>query len=371
MNSVDVSPLAVLLEQGAEGGVFPSARACVLHRGKILYAGGTVSAESRFDLASVTKVLSTTALLCQLSGRKQIDIDTPLRTFFPGAAAGDVSLADLAFHRSGLPAFVPFFESAFLRMPTLRADALIPSERALARQATLEAALSIAPVTEVGQSSVYSDLGFIILGAVVEATQKTPLDELFEQLLAKPLGLTATSFRRPSHALTDDDIVKTQEQRPREPAPGQEGMWTTSSLSATRRLVDDDNAFVLDGVAGHAGLFGTADDVARFGQAVLEGQVQSPSGWSVDSTPGSTRTFGFDTPSLEGASCGSRVGRGPRGAIGHLGFTGTSLWIDFDRQLVVALLTNRTALGRHNLLIRKFRPRFHDAVAELVDAGTR
>lgn len=118
----------------------------------------------------------------------------------------------------------------------------------------------------------------------------------------------------------------------------------------------------MNGVAGHAGLFGSARDVARFGQAVLEGRVKPPrEGWVRDKTPGSTRTFGFDTPSEVGASCGQRFG--PR-AIGHLGFTGTSLWVDFDRELVVVLLTNRVIFGRANVQIRQFRPRFHDAVLD-------
>jgi CubicO group peptidase (beta-lactamase class C family) len=123
----------------------------------------------------------------------------------------------------------------------------------------------------------------------------------------------------------------------------------------------------MDGVSGHAGLFGTAADVATFGQAVLEGRVcRPPSPWAPDArVAGSTRARGFDTPSDEGASCGPRFGRaGPRGAIGHLGFTGTSLWLDLDRGLVVALLTNRVALGRGNLRLRDFRPRFHDAVLD-------
>jgi CubicO group peptidase (beta-lactamase class C family) len=143
-------------------------------------------------------------------------------------------------------------------------------------------------------------------------------------------------------------------------------LWSVPERPTQPCEVDDDNAWCLDGVSGHAGLFGTALDVARFGQAVLEGRWTPPTPWARDaSTPGSTRAFGFDTPSLEGSSCGGRFGRrGPLGAIGHLGFTGTSLWIDLDRHLVVAFLTNRVALGRANIRIREFRPRVHDAVLD-------
>lgn len=136
--------------------------------------------------------------------------------------------------------------------------------------------------------------------------------------------------------------------------------------------VDDDNAFVMDGVAGHAGLFGTCHDVARFGQEVLEGVAgQSPlaskEAWQAcvtrdTETPHSTRAWGFDTPSESDSSAGQWLGQKPPGAVGHLGFTGTSLWVDLNRQLVVALVSNRTFLGRDNLRLKAFRPRFHDEV---------
>jgi CubicO group peptidase (beta-lactamase class C family) len=143
-------------------------------------------------------------------------------------------------------------------------------------------------------------------------------------------------------------------------------MWDVPTKPTRPAEVDDDNAWAMDGVSGHAGLFGTALDVAKTGQAVLEGRLASPVPWGRDvGTPDSTRALGFDTPSAEGATCGPRFGRaGPKGAIGHTGFTGTSLWIDLDRELVVALCTNRVALGRANVKIREFRPRFHEAVLD-------
>jgi CubicO group peptidase (beta-lactamase class C family) len=145
--------------------------------------------------------------------------------------------------------------------------------------------------------------------------------------------------------------------------------------------VDDDNAWTMDGVAGHAGLFGQAGDVARFGQAVLDeadgaGRLAPRWLWARAlardaETPGSTRALGFDTrrpgDAPAGASTGRYVGGTPPGAVGHLGFTGVSLWIDLGRRLVVALCTNRTAQGRADLRLREFRPRFHDAVVEALD----
>jgi CubicO group peptidase (beta-lactamase class C family) len=151
--------------------------------------------------------------------------------------------------------------------------------------------------------------------------------------------------------------------------------------------VDDDNAWVMDGVAGHAGLFGTAPDVAALGQAVLDdrdgaGRLAPPGLWAAAlardrTTPGSTRALGFDTrePGDPGgaSSAGRRLGARAPGAVGHTGFTGTSLWIDLARRVVVALCTNRTAgpRGRAETGIREFRPRFHDAVVEALDLDGR
>jgi serine-type D-Ala-D-Ala carboxypeptidase len=354
-------PLDLLLFEGKSSRVFESARASVWHQGTCVFEGGTVPAEARFDLASVTKVMCTTALLCRLAQSDASLLHKTLGHFFPQAAAGHVSLLDLTYHRSGLPAFVPFFEPVLIAGPELQSDERLPEARSLAAGNVRSQILQIAPQHAPGQRTEYSDVGFLLLGLVLEHVSGLPLDRLFIEELAHPLALHHTAFRRPSQPDEAHQVIDTQRARPREPAPGQP-QWKVASAPTVRQLVDDDNAFVLDGVAGHAGLFGTADDVARFGQAILNGRISSPVGWAQDTTPGSTRTFGFDTPSAEQSSCGAHFGRGTTPAIGHLGFTGTSLWIDFDRQLVVALLSNRTFYGRHNLAIRHFRPQFHDAV---------
>ncbi len=328
-----------LLQRGVDEGAFPLARLEVFHAGRHVISTGNAAADCVFDIASVTKVMSTTALLLDLS----LPVDAPIQRWLPDARI-EATLADLAFHRSGLPAFRPFFADP------------VPDP--------LAGALSATKLHE--RAVVYSDLGFILLGAVLEAATNTPLDALFTQRIAAPLGLSAGYRRRSSCLPLPRSFAPTGETRPREPAPGQEGLWNVPCVPTGLAEVDDDNAWVMDGVSGHAGLFSTALDVARFGQAVLEGRWAPAGGWQVDTTtPGSTRAFGFDTPSQEGASAGARFGKlGPRGAIGHLGFTGTSLWIDFDRSLVVAFLTNRVALGRANVRIREFRPLVHDAVLD-------
>lgn len=351
--------LSDLLERGVIDSVFPLASAEVFFEGQRVYSGGNAQEDTLFDLASLTKVLCTTALICSTN------LFGPIRRWLPEAVT-DASTEDLLFHRSGLPAFVPYFAEELNAAPALfEANCPIPMRRQI-RDRVLTRAAGTAPQSPPGAQALYSDIGFILLGAALEAALRLPLDELFDTRVARPLKLSA-HFRRLSAALPlPGSLAATGSLRPREPAPGQEGLWSVSPRPARAGEVDDDNAYVLDGVSGHAGLFGTALDVAHFGQAILDGAISPPKPWAVDrSTPGSTRALGFDTPGTDSPSCGPRFGtKGPRGAIGHLGFTGTSLWIDFDRRLVVALLTNRVALGRSNLRIREFRPRFHDSVLD-------
>ncbi len=352
--------LEALLQRGVDDGVYPLARLEVFHRGKHALSLGNAEAATVFDLASVTKVMSTTALVLDT----RVPIETavlPLSPTLSPARGEGVSLEDLLFHRSGLPAFLSYFEREMLAHPDLF-DGPQPELREAVRRSVIARVTATPPERAAGVQSVYSDLGFILLGAWLEKHTQTPLDRLFTERIAKPLGLSA-GYRRISAAPELPTLfAPTGKTRPREPAPGQEGMWKVPERPTEPCQVDDDNAWVMDGVSGHAGLFGTALDVATYGQAILEGKWAPPGGWSRDKTPGSTRAQGFDTPSAEGASCGQRFGN--KRAIGHLGFTGTSLWIDLDRELVVAFLTNRVALGRANVRIRAFRPLVHDAVLD-------
>ena len=368
-------PLQVLLDAGVKEGAFPSAQAVVLHRGAEVFSGtaGPVDAATPFDLASLTKVMCTTALFLRGWGQGRVGPSTPLSRLFPGtpAAEAGVTLADLLYHRSGLPAWLPYFARVMPAVPELF-DAATPRAtweevRAEVRKAVLACGLRRPRGTE----AVYSDVGFLQLGFALEVLLGAPLDALFAEQVAGPLGLSST-FRRITAQLRGDQLPQTGGTRPREPAPGQETMWTPFPVRSSRPgEVDDDNAWVLDGVAAHAGLFGPAEDVARFGQMLLEelagaGRIAPAPLWAMalardGQVPGSSRALGFDTPAPP-ASAGTFIGNLAPGAVGHTGFTGTSLWVDLGRQLVVALTTNRTAHGRGNLALRDFRPRFHDAV---------
>ena len=373
-----VAVLQELLDQGVELGLFPAAQAVVLHGGLQVFGGvaGEARGDTRFDLASLTKVMSTTPLFLRLWTRGKVGPETPLSRFFPGSpvAEAGATVADLLYHRSGLPAFVPLFADALLRHPELLQPGCSASLRATVREEVVRAAAATPLAAPVGTRAVYSDVGFILLGEVLAQAGDAPLDVLYGREVAEPLGLSAR-YQRLSDFPADGRAAPTGAMRPREPAPGQEGLWPElPSAPAVPGEVDDDNAWMMDGVAGHAGLFGTAVDVARLGQAVLAdctnaGHLAPGPLWhralATDlKVPGSTRSMGFDSPSKEGSSAGHYLGSQPPGAVGHLGFTGTSLWVDLRHALVVALVTNRVAQGRTENRIREFRPVFHDAVME-------
>lgn len=378
--------LEALLVRGVASGIFPCARAAVRLRGEAVFDGGAggATADTVFDLASLTKVVGPTTVFLGLWGEDRIGLETPAARHFPDSAPGraGVTVGDLLYHRAGLPAFVPFFAEVMRECPRLFDPDCPLAVREAVRRRVVEQALA-APLTERPRArAVYSDVGFIILGELLAAAGGASLDALVGERVAVPLGL-GTRFRRLSVIPILDPvaarIAPTGTTRPREPAPGQEGLWAPLEPHPSGAgEVDDDNAWVLDGVAGHAGLFGTAADVAAFGQAVLEelegaGRIAPAGLWERalrrdPETPGSTRAMGFEAllpaDDRAGSSAGRYLGAAPPGAVGHLGFTGVSLWIDRARQLVVALCTNRIALGRRETRIREFRPRFHDAVVE-------
>src|SRR5215467_14489263 len=373
------SQLQSMLDAGVQRNLFPSAQAVVLHRGARVFEGvaGDAQPATLFDLASLTKVMCTTSAFMSLWNEQKVSLERDLSAFFPKTPVGraQISLADLLYHRSGLPAFVPFFAPVMGAFPALFSPSCPAVIRAHARNEVVEAAKSTHPSS--ARIATYSDVGFILLGEALSKASGLALDALYQERVAAKLELSLHFRRLSERKPIVDPIASTGATRPREPAPGQENLWSIESHPSVEGEVDDDNAWAMDGVAGHAGLFGTAGDVATFGQAVLDevrgrARLAAPALWvraleRDAGTPGSTRAFGFDTcrpgdPPAE-ASAGRWLGQVAPGAVGHLGFTGVSLWIDRAREVVVALCTNRTALGRDNTRIRAFRPRFHDAVA--------
>lgn len=371
--------LQSLLDQGVTEGMFPSAQATVLRDGEVVFRGvsGGATFDTHYDLASVSKAMATATLFVTLWSEGKVGPESPLSRFLPNspAALSGITLADLLYHRSGLPAYVPFFAPVMKHVPELLDPACPASARAEVRAEIVRAAEQMPLSRPRGEKAVYSDVGFILLGEALARAGGAPLDLLFDQRVAGPLALR-THFRRLSAPKPDVPLAPSGTKRPRDPAPGHEGLWEpVEQKPSFPGEVDDDNAFALDGVAGHAGLFGTADDVAKFGQAILEEyggrSLFAPMPlWRRalardSSVPESTRAMGFDTPSAVGSSAGALLGTTPPGAVGHLGFSGCSLWIDLARRLVVALNTNRTLFGHQELRLRGFRPVFHDAAVTL------
>jgi serine-type D-Ala-D-Ala carboxypeptidase len=307
-----------------------------------------------FDLASLTKVMVTTAIAMLLYDRGRSrgqpgisDLDERLGDILPGFVVGmapgshkeRVSLRMLLAHSSGLPGYGRLFEDH--RTP----------------QAILNAALHTPLEAQPGTRAEYSDIGFIILGKALEVLASEQTVSLFSREIATPLGLETARFCPPPDwrsyiPPTEDDRVYRRR--------------------VIQGEVQDENCYALGGVAGHAGLFSNTLDVLRFAACILaEGRSKhgphlfQPETVRLFATrqaepAGTSRALGWDTPS-EPSSSGKHFSQT---SIGHLGYAGTSLWIDPERKLAAVLLTNRTWPDRANQAIQTVRPAFHDALAE-------
>lgn len=314
-----------------------------------------IAAETVFDIASITKVVCTTAAAMLLYQRGVLELDTPLGELLPGFVIGRglgehayaVTIRHLLAHNSGLPGYVELFRIATTPEGILRACLQLPLE------------------AEPGTRAVYSDPGFILLGKALEVLTRESLAAWVQREVFDPLNLRATGFNPASDARalispTEDD--KTLRQR------------------RIQGEVQDENAWVLKGIAGHAGIFSNVPDLLRFAAAVLAASQSGPGGDSpaepLFSRPtveefaerqgpaGSSRALGWDTPS-ENSSAGHYFSSH---SIGHLGYSGCSLWIDLDAEIAVVLLTNRTWPDRSSQIIRQVRPAFHDAVRDALQS---
>lgn len=342
--------------------------------GTVLPGGAAVDAATPFDLASLTKV-TTAMTIGVLVDRHGLDLDTPVGAWLHDATFGGATIRQLLSHTAGLPAWAPWFEAARKHPDCagLWPDGIGDTDRRQAVALVRRAALATYP-RETGR--VYSDLGFLALGWAIEAITGSYLDAAVDELLLQPLRLSGALRYHRLRGAPLPLAPATGVTRPRPPAEGQEG--TYEAPDPTPRPdpgeVDDDNAWALGGVAGHAGLFGSAEAIATLGFALIEDAAgrgrllrQETAALLVtadDVTP--PRTMGLDV-ATPGGTAGA-LGDGPRGAVGHLGFTGTSLWLDLDRQAAVALCTNRTFPDRgHAAEVRALRVAWHDAVATWLD----
>lgn len=338
-----------LLESFRERGAFPGGVLAVGHRraparlhafGRLTYDADAppVSADTIYDLASLTKVVATTTMAMILVDEGRLDLDQPVRELLPGFTGPGkeaVTVRHLLTHSSGLPSGGPLYREI------------------RGRAAYLERIQAIDLEYPPGSRSTYSDFGMILLGEVLERIAGQPLEAFVHGRVLAPLGMRDTRFRPP------------EELWPRI-APTEHDPWRGRLVHGE---VHDENTFAMGGVAPHAGLFGTAGDLARFARMLLDGGTSEGRRIVSRETvalftrragiPGSDRALGWDTKSAEGSSAGTLFSAR---SFGHTGFTGTSIWIDPERELFVILLTNRVHPTRDNNLIREARPAVADAV---------
>ena len=345
--SVFAGPQGVL-RNAIRDGAFPAAVVEVGHHNVVLWRESfghlshkadaiPASLNTVFDLASLTKVLATTTLAMRAIDRGKLKVDDALVNWLAewrGEDRKQVTIRHLLAHSSGLTAHLPFFNDCRGRVEFEPAICTMP--------------LEYSP----GSQSLYSDLGFVLLGFVLEDAEGKRLDVQFAEL-AECYDWGELRFRpptawRPRTAATEIDKLR--------------GRLLVGE-------VHDGNSWALGGIAGHSGLFGTAAAVGRFARTMLAGfrgeaTFARPETFSIFTTPtdviGSSRALGWDMMRRT-SSCGTRMSSV---SVGHTGFTGTSLWIDPTVDLYIALLTNRVYPTANNDAILRVRPAFHDAVIE-------
>jgi len=332
MSAARLKSIDRLVSRGIISGGYPGASVVVGRKGAAVWQKGfgrltwnsssdRVTTETIYDLASLTKVVATTSALMILFDEGKIHLDDPVHTYIPeftGGQKDSITLRQLLEHRSGLPADRELWHLA--------------NSPDGARAAVFDTPLECHP----GDCFIYSDLGAILLGVVVERVSGESLDSFVRERIYSPLGMTNTFFK-PADSLKSGT------------APTE---LASARGYALRGEVHDENAYALGGVAGHAGLFSTAADLAIFAQMMLNGGEYNGTRIISDSTVKIFTSRASGSRALGWAMADGQWGSGrylSDRAYGHVGFTGTSIWIDPDREMFVILLTNRVyeARARH------------------------
>ncbi len=316
-------------------------------------AGKVIHRKTLFDLASLTKPLCTTLSVLHLIATGKLHWDTPCLVLLDPAVPFEkraVTLRNILNHCSGLPAYKPYFEKC---LPEYSQEAAV----GLIRQ-IMEEPLEYLPET----ICRYSDLGFILLGGLIEHLTEQSLAVFYRTVITDPLELTNNlRFLPHNQPLFLDKLTVAATER---------CTWRNALIQGE---VHDEHCWLMGGVSGHAGLFGTVDGVLTLCELLLDiwkDRATHPAFPNallqqalISKHPSESWCLGFDTPSPGISSCGSLFS--PR-SVGHLGFSGTSFWIDPDRDIIVVLLTNRIHPSRENIKIRTFRPFFHDYLMEKI-----
>ncbi len=363
-------PLRSSLNQAVIGGIFPGAvlairqggePVCVIPAGRLSTdpPGSAVTSSTIYDLASLTKPLATVTAMALLVQRGQCRLDDRVDSVLhelQGAAAGPATLRQLLTHSSGLSGWRGFYER-------LSRNASLPSSPEARAEVGRQVLYLIAQEGLIygrGERSVYSDLGFMLLGQIVERLSGAPLDRFVCEQIVQPLNAPPLCFLP-----TDSEGESRKKSMIGSIAPTERDFWRGRLLCGE---VHDENAAALGGVAGHAGLFGTAEAVLALTgtwlaayhrkSSILNPEVVLDFSKRQLNIPGSSWAIGWDTPSSPSSS-----GRyfSPE-SFGHLGYTGTSVWIDPACELEVVLLSNRVHPTRRNEGIRTYRPMIHDLV---------
>jgi serine-type D-Ala-D-Ala carboxypeptidase len=360
--------------EAIEQGAIPGATLTVRAGADIAYEGAfgfrsvipersPMRLETVFDLSSLTKPLATTVAVMMLTRDAKMRLDDRLTRFFHNFGVhgkGHVTFRHLLAHSSGLAAWRPFYQQI---AEVERGGKVNFMASRGAKEFVYEEIHREKPEAPAGSKTIYSDLNFILLGEAVEQVSGVGLNRFCRDKIFRPLELRATDF-------IDISLVRT---RRLEPVP--EMFAPTAVCPVRKRLlvgeVDDENAYAMGGVAGHAGLFAPVKEVDRIaaellacyaGRSDFVPQKIVQQFWARDSAvSGSTWALGWDSPSAEYSSSGHRFSAA---AIGHLGFTGTSIWIEPARGIAISMLTNRVHPRRDNQAIRDFRPKIHDLIME-------
>jgi CubicO group peptidase (beta-lactamase class C family) len=361
------------LQSAVDDGVFPGAQLAVRLRGELqcVAVAGRLSSEppglpvqpsTIYDLASLTKSLATATSVLLLIQRAKVALEDPVQEVLAeleGVPIGSATVRELLTHRSGLPGWRPLYER-------LDARGIVPTLSGVyqpVKQHVLQMIRDEPLIYARGERSVYSDLGFMLLGFLVERLSGMALDLWCEDAIVRPLQADPLMFCPTAERVKPDGVRPIADVS--SIAPTEQDEWRNRLL---RGEVHDENAAAMGGVAGHAGLFGTAESVLAVSgawlrgyhgrESILEGELVRQFTTRQESAARSSWALGWDTPSAPSSS-GTRFSER---SFGHLGYTGTSLWIDPLCELEVVLLSNRVHPSRRNEKIKVFRPCMHDLV---------
>lgn len=356
------------LQQAIENGSTPGVSLLVDKDGELVYRYAVGYAQQYpehkdltehtfFDLSSLTNVIATTTAVMLLLRDQQIRLDAPVQTYLPEWPQPQITIAHLLTHSSGLPPWMPLYEDVQQEAKRQGQEFIGSAD---AQKFVFQRLCQTTLISSPSEHYTYSDLGFLLLGYVLEKITGRPLDQYCSETIFAPLGMTNTFFRKHGDPLRPGDYAATERCE-----------WRQRILVGE---VHDENAYAIGGVAGHAGLFSTLDDLRIFmntlrrcyeGTDAFLPQPIVQQFFSCQHLPStSTRAFGWDTPSKDDSSGGELLSEN---SVGHTGVTGPSIWLDLQRKLLIVLCSNRVHPSRHNHKFLKMRPKIHDTVVITIE----